>query len=105
MGYDVVSDSALKNKFRLELISLATVAGYEILEVNLEASHEVLIKRFDERVASALATPERRISNLSRDRFQELIDIYEREKNPQAISFRSDTQNIEDVAEKILELF
>jgi len=103
--YDVVSDSTLYDKSRKELINLATLAGYQILEVNLEASTEVLIKRFDERAASALATPERRISNLSKDRFQELLDIFEREKNPQAISIRTDSQSIEDVAESILKLF
>ncbi len=105
MKYDVVSDSGLYNKSRKELINLATLAGYQILEVNLEANHEVLIKRFDERVASALATPERRISNLSKDRFQELLDIFEREKNPQAISIRTDNQSIEDAAESILKLW
>jgi len=105
MKYDVVSDSTLYSKSREELINLATIAGYQILEVNLEAAHEVLTQRFDERVASALATPERRISNLSKDRFQELIDIFEKEKNPQAISIRTDIQNIEDVAESILKLW
>lgn len=105
MNYDVISDSALYSKSREELINLATLAGYQILEVNLEASPEVLMKRFDERVASALATPERRISNLSQERFQELLEVFEREKNPQAISIRTDNQSIEDVAESILKLF
>ena len=105
MNYDVISDSTLYNSSRKELINLGTLVGYQILEVNLEASHEVLIKRFDERVVSALATPERIISNLSKDRFQELLDIFEREKNPQAISIRTDSQSIEDVAESIIKLF
>lgn len=105
MNYDIISDSTLYNSSRKKLINLATLAGYQILEVNLEANTEVLIKRFDERVASALAAPEKRISNLSKDRFQELLDIFEREKNPQAISIRTDDQNIEDVAESILKIF
>jgi predicted kinase len=105
MGYDVVSDSALYSKSREELINLATLAGYQIVLVNLEAKPEVLAKRFDERVASALATPERRISNLSQDRFQELREIFEKEKDPQAISIRTDNQSIEEVAESILKLF
>jgi predicted ABC-type ATPase len=105
MNYDVISDSTLYAKSRKELINLATLAGYQILEVNLEAEPEVLAKRFDERVASALATPERKISNLSKDRFQELLNIFEREKNPQAISIKTDTQTVEDVAENILKFF
>jgi len=105
MKYDVVSDSTLYSKSRKELINLATLAGYQILEVNLEANPETLAKRFDERVSSALAIPERRISNLSKDRFQELLDIFEREKNPQAIAIRADSQSIENVAENILKLF
>lgn len=105
MNYDVISDSTLYNSSRKKLINLATLAGYQILEINLEASREILIKRFDERVASALATPEKRISNFSKDRFQELLDIFEREKNLQAISIRTDNQSIEDVAESILKIF
>lgn len=105
MEYDVVSDSTLYNKSRKELIDLAVFAGYQILEVNLEASPEVLTKRFDERVAGALATPERKISNLSKDRFQELLGIFEKEKNSQAIPIRTDNQSIEDVAESILKLW
>ena len=77
---------------------------YEVVEINLEADWEVVSKRFEERVKSALANPERRIANLSTERFRELFDIYQNEKNPSAIIFRTDTQSIEEVSGSILKL-
>jgi len=96
MKYDVICDSGLHKSWRDKLINIATLHDYKIIEINLEADYEVLSKRFDERVAKALATPEkdRRISNISKDRFKELYDIFQREKNPSAITFRTDTQSM-----------
>ena len=105
LKYDVVSDGGLYKASREELINLALLARYQIVEINLEASPEVLADRFNERVSRALATPERRISNLSFERFQELSNIFESEKNSQAITFRTDMQDPEDIADKILKLF
>ena len=102
--YNVVCDWGLYRTSRTKLIDLATQYGYEVLQVNLESDYEVLSKRFDERVAGALANPERRISNLSKDRFKELCDIFQREKDPSAITFRTDTQSIGEVTDGIMKL-
>lgn len=104
MGYDVLSDSTLYRESRNKLINLAKEAGYDILEINLEADFEVLVKRFDERVASALLSPERRISNLSKDRFKELFNIFNAEKSSSAIIIRTDNQSIEDVVNSVNKL-
>ena len=64
-----------------------------------------LKKRFEERLESAIAAPERRISNLSKDRFIELLDIFEKEKNPKAITYRTDKQSTEEISESILKLY
>lgn len=104
MKYNVITDSVLYASSREDLISLAEQAGYEIFEVNLETDFEVLSKRFDERVASALANPNSRISNLSKDRFKELFDIFQREKNPEAITFRTDILGAEEVASNVMKL-
>ena len=106
MRYDVISDSSLTRIFREKLISLANKNDYKILEINLEADYKVLLKRFNERVASALLVPEkdRRISNLSVDRFKELFNIFNQEKSSSAKTFRTDTQSIENVSEKVIEL-
>ncbi len=101
MNYNILSDSSLYREMRNQLISLASDSGYEVVEINLEADFEVLAKRFNERVASALLSPERRISNLSKDRFKNLFDIFNKEKNPSAIIIRTDTQSIEDVLREI----
>jgi predicted kinase len=104
MGYNILSDSTLYRESRNKLINLAQEAGYEVLEINLEADFEVLAKRFDERVASALLNPERRISNLSKDRFKDLFNIFNEEKNPSATIIRTDNQSIEDVVNNINKL-
>lgn len=103
IGCDVISDSSLTREFREKLIYLAKQNNYEIIEINLEADFDVLLKRFNERVESALKVPEkdRRISNLSVDRFKELYEIYNNEKNSNAITFRTDIEKPEEIAEKI----
>lgn len=104
MKYVVISDSSLYKRSRDKLIALAIRAGYEIVEVNLEADRDVLTKRFEERIASALLSPEKRISNLSKDRYIELLNIFEREKNPRAIKFNTGTQSVEEISESIIKL-
>ena len=104
MKYDVISDSTLYKTSRMKLIDLATQYGYEILEINLEADYEVLSKRFDARVASALANPEKRVANFSKERFKELFDIFHREKSPSAMTFRTDIQSTEEISEGIMKL-
>jgi hypothetical protein len=75
------------------------------VEINLETDNGVLSQRFDVRVADALDNPDRRISNLSRERFKELCNIYEEEKNISAITYRTDKQSIDEVVENVLKLF
>ena len=104
MKYNIVTDSVLYASSRKKLIDLAVSAGYEVLEINLETDFEILSKRFDERVASALANPNSRISNTSKDRFKELFDIFNQEKNPEAITLRTDTQSIEEVTDSVMKL-
>lgn len=107
MRLDVVSDSSLTRVFREKLIDLATQYNYEVIEINLEADFDILLKRFNERVESALKVPEkdRRISNLSVDRFKELYTIYNQEKNLSAITFRTDIETPEEITEKIQKMF
>lgn len=104
MRYDIIADAVLYKERRNKLIELAKQAGYSVIEINLEADYNVLAKRFDERVAGALADPEKKISNLSKDRFKELYDIFHSEKNLQAITFNTDIQSVEEISQKILEL-
>ncbi len=104
MKYDIICDSALYREPRERLFDIPRAHGYDIVEINLEASWEVLQKRFDERLASALAQPERKISNTSKDRFKELYDIYEAEKNPDATTVRTDEEDIDAVIAKVLRI-
>ena len=89
---------------REKFIDLAKGYGYEIIEINFEAGWDVLSKRFEERVAGALANPERRVANLSKERFKEIFDISEREKNPSALTFRTDKQSIEEISNAVMKL-
>lgn len=104
MNYNIICDSALRKENREELLEIGRKHGYEIIEINLEASYEVLEKRFDERVEKALSTPNAKISNTSKDRFKELYEIYNDQKNPQAITFNTETQNVDEVVESIFKL-
>lgn len=76
----------------------------EVIEINLEADYDVLLRRFDERVAYALTNPESRISNISKERFKELYDTYEQEKNLQAATIRTDILSPEEVIERVKNL-
>lgn len=107
MKYDIITDSGLHKEWREKLLGIPRASGYDIIEINFEADYEVLAQRFDARVASVLATPEkeRRISNISKERFKELYDIFQKEKNPSAITFRTDMQSIEEISESIMKLF
>jgi predicted kinase len=104
MGYDVISDSSLHREKRQQFIDLAKRYGYEVIEINLEADYEILAKRFDERLESSRLNPQRRIANTSKDRFKELHDLFQKEKNPSAIIFRCDNQNPEEISEQIMKL-
>lgn len=104
MKYNIVCDSALHKETRDNLLMIPKKYEYEIIEINLEADYQILEKRFDERVAAALAKQNKRISNTSKERFKELYGIYQNEKNHSAITFRTDTETIESVTEKVLSL-
>lgn len=103
LKYKVICE-ALQKEFRKELIDLAKGYGYEVVEINLEADWKVLSERFDERVVEALANPKKRIANISKDRFKELFEMHQNEKNPLALVFRTDTQSIEEVSDGIMKL-
>ncbi len=105
LKYDVICDSGLFRERRQELIDFAVAHNYKIIEINLEADFEELSRRFDTRVASALADPKSRISNISKERFKELFDIFQKEKNTAAIIIRTDTQSSKDVIEEVLKIF
>lgn len=106
MRYDIIADALLYKERRNKLIDSAKRKGYDVIEINLEADYDVLEKRFDERVARAMKTPvqERKISNLSKGRFNELHNIFHSEKSNQAITLKTDTKSIEEISQKIIKL-
>ena len=55
-------------------------------------------------MAEAIANPEKRVANRTMERFKELFDIYQNEKNPSAFVFRTDTKSIEEVSKAVMEL-
>lgn len=99
LKYNVISATLHRNS-RNNLIDIAQKYGYEIVEINLEAAWEVLEKRFEERIAN----PTGRISNTSKERFKELYDIYNAEKNAEALTLRTDVLSKEEVFEQVLKL-
>ena len=105
MKYDVICDSVMDRDSRQKLIKLAKKYNYKILEVNLEADYKILSKRFDERVKNALSNPgSKRISNVSKERFKKIHDRFHEEKNPHAMTFRTDVHSADKISKKILKL-
>lgn len=102
--YPVICDSSLFKKQREEIISLAKSHGYEVIEINIEAEYPILQARFEQRIEDALTAKSTRISNTSLERFKELYEIYNNEKNPNAIVFRSDVMIPEEITSKVLKL-
>jgi predicted kinase len=103
--YDIICDSGLYREWRETLFATARSYGFEVVGINIEAEYDVLAKRFDERVANAMANPEKKISNRSKERFKELYDTYQNEKNTEATVFRSDEQTPDEIAKQVLALF
>jgi predicted kinase len=101
--HNVVLEAYYKEP-RLRLIALAKQHGYEVIEVNLEAEWDVLVKRFEERMVKVAADPHIKIANRTKERLKELFDIYENGKNPEAIVVRTDNQTVEEAAKKVLSL-
>jgi predicted kinase len=104
LKYNIICDSVMIREHREHLMTLAKKHDYEIVEINIEASYDVLLKRFDERVARAKADPTIRISNLSQDRFRELYEIYEAGKNPEAPTIRTDEQSVDENIASLLKM-
>ncbi|MDQ3075999.1 MAG: ATP-binding protein [bacterium] len=104
MKYDVICDTALYKITKDKIINLAKEHEYKVLEVNLETEWDVLLDRYKARVAKNLANTDTKIANISPERFKELFDTYNNEKNNNAISFHTDIGDGREVAEKIMKL-
>ena len=104
MGYNIICDSATRQNTREEIFAVARARGYKIIEIDIETEYSVLEQRFDERITLALQNPARRISNRSLERFKELSEIYETEKNSEAITLRSDLLTEEEILKKVLSI-
>ena len=98
LKYNVITE-AVHEVSRQKHIDIAAEYGYEIVEINLEADYETLLKRRGERIAAR-----DRKEDFSQERFDALFNAYQSEKNNQAITFKTDTQSAEEIAESILKL-
>lgn len=90
LGYSVISDSVIRRESREKLIATALKYDYTVREINLEAPWEVINTRFVERLERNRSNPTLRMANTSIDRLRELYDLYENEKNTDALTFRTD---------------
>lgn len=96
-GYTIVTDSVLRKHEREKLIHIAEEYWYKVTELNIEAEYSILKQRFFDRVERAKLDPTMKISNTSLDRWQELYDIYQKEKNPKATIYQSDNLSPEQI--------
>jgi len=102
MKYDIICDSPVYPEHRDKLLEIPQRHGYEIIEINLEADYKILLERFKRRVAEAEAGSKKRISNRSEERFNELVKMYEDNRNLKAKVIRTDEESIEDITDDII---
>ena len=98
MKYNVITESTHAST-RQAHIDIVREHGYEVLEINLEADYDVLLRRCEERNAVVELK-----KVVSRKRFDEVFRLYESEKNVSALTFRTDSQSIQEILESILKL-
>lgn len=98
MGYNVLTESTHAST-KQKHVEIAREYGYKVVEINLEADRGVLTKRMQERNESL---PPTKVVPMTR--FDEVFDLYEKDKNPKAITFRTDWQTVEEVSNAILKL-
>ena len=103
MKYDIVCDAGLYREHREKMLEIPRAHGHEVIEINLEADWETLTTRFAKRVADATEKGTR-LANTSTERFKELYNIYEAEKNLSAVTLRTDEQDIDAVFRKVQEI-
>jgi len=98
LNYNVVTES-LHKESRKKHAEIASLFDCDVVEINLEAEYDVLLERWKERMSSG----ERR-ENISRERFDEIYQIYLAEKNNGAVTFRTDKQSMEEIRMAVLKL-
>lgn len=99
MKFNVVTE-ALHTESRQNLIDIGTEFGYEVVQVNLDTDYEVLSKRLEQRIAKGKTN----MRGFTKEKFKTLYDTYESEKNPHAVTFRTDATTPEEVSEHVLKL-
>ncbi len=103
-GTSVIKDGGLYKEKIVPLVELAKDADYKIVEVNLEAPKDVLIKRFEDRVERANKNGREGFANLSEERFWELNEMYEFSKNGELKTYDTSLMSSEEIAKDILSL-
>lgn len=97
MKYNIITES-LHLENRNKHIAIAKEYGYEVLEINIEAEYDTLVRRWHERNASGS-----RKDIIPRSRFDEIYQVYIKEKSNTTLTFRTDRQTCDEIADYILE--
>lgn len=103
-GVSVIKDGGLYKEKIFPIVELAKEAGYKIVEVNLEAPKEILIKRFEDRIERSNKNGKEGFANLSEERFWELNEMYESSKNTELKTYDTSLMSSEEIAKDILTL-
>ena len=98
LQYNVVTES-LHRASRQKHAKIAASFDCDIVEINLEAEYDVLLERWKARMASG-----ERKENISKERFDEIYEIYMAEKNTDAVTFQTDTQSMDEICAAVEKL-
>lgn len=100
-GFSMVKDGGLYKEKEQEIIDVLKINGYTLIEVNIEAPDEILVRRFRNRVQGTLSGGEQPI-NLSEERFWELNRMYKEAKNPSLKTYDTSVMTSEEIAKDII---
>lgn len=99
----IVKDGGLYKEKLLPMVEFVKENGYKIVEINLEAPMDVLMARFKARTEYS-KTSKAKISNLSEERFLELVEMYKAVKDQSLITYDTSVMTSEDIAKEIIKL-
>ncbi|MFA4931184.1 MAG: AAA family ATPase [Patescibacteria group bacterium] len=99
-GLSVVQDQAITLGWEGKYQLMAKKYETKLIEVNIEASYEVLEKRFAERVAAAKVGA--KISMTDPEKMREQYFYYQKHKNNDNLTYFSDQKTPVEIAEEII---
>lgn len=100
-NHNIICDSVINQKDREKVIQIVEKYNYKIISINLEAPLKILNERFEEERQINI---ERKRLGTTHERFQEIYNLYQKEKDKKAKTFNTGKINAENLAKKVFKI-